>query len=315
MRVVRSVGPLLVALVAATLTFVLIEVFSLGWIAFGAKLPRVVVAGEIDAEALKLGTRLGMLNAWVHNIKPGQEVGFHEHPTRAEMVVVIRGTARVRGLRKGPEGQPPIIREEVLGEGSMIFSPASSVHEYANMTNEPLYCFVIMSPPVRGNVYLDGEPPQSAKDFLVVPLMEDGSARGDFVPSWASNREAPWRGDINYFPGIAARVHRNARELRGAHFGSESWVLLVSGLGTLKTELLVEHVTGPSWIEAPSGRWSITSNADELVAIEFSLPGFDARLFTLAMVERYLSDGLQAWVPGMQALRARHSWGHPDETR
>ncbi len=166
LRFVRAVAPIFVAVTLAVLTFVLGATWQLGWLSDGEGDSRVIPIRRIPEEALPLGYRAGMMNAWIHNIRVGQVVGFHEHPTRAEMVVILRGRARVRGLRMAPDGGEPLIREEILGPGHIVFSPATSLHEYTNVGNEPLWCLVFMSPPVKGNVYLEGAAPKSALDFL-----------------------------------------------------------------------------------------------------------------------------------------------------
>lgn len=303
----RALAPIAFALLVSALAFVVLETWQLGWLGDGGDDPRVVPIREISEEALPLGYRGGMMNAWVHNIRVGQVVGFHEHPTRAEMVVILRGRARVRGIRRAPDGGKPLIREELLGPGEMVFSPATSVHEYANVGTEPLWTLVFMSPPVRGNVYLEDATPESELDFLVVPWEGGRAARGAFVPEWAQG--APWRGAIDYFPEIPGRLLRDSAEIRGRDGAAEAWIVLLRGSGRLEREGTTQPVDAPTWITAPGGRWSIRSDRGELVALEFSLPRVDARLFLRAAAERYGLDRIMQSIPGLQRLFASEPWG------
>lgn len=93
---------MLIAVPMALLAFVLAETWDMGWWTFGGREASGIQLDSIAEEALPLDYRTGMMNAWVHNIAVGQGVDFHSHPTRAEMVVILRGRARVRGLRKAP---------------------------------------------------------------------------------------------------------------------------------------------------------------------------------------------------------------------
>ncbi len=247
------------------------------------------------------------MNAWVHNIRVGQVVGFHEHPTRAELVVILRGRARVRGLRKAPDGAEPLLREEILGPGHMVLSPATSLHEYTNVGKEPLWCLVFMSPPVERNVYLEGDP-KSGLDFLVVPWGSDGEVRGAFIPEWIQCSVLPWQGEIGYYPGIPGRLLRDRRQIRGRDTGAETWVILLRGTGWLEVGERKQQVTAPTWISAPAGRWSVQSDHVELVALEFSLPRFDARLFVRSTIERLGLARLERWIPALNQLVGNEPW-------
>lgn len=277
----------------AGLAFVFVEITDMGWRPSDEREVKLIQLDAIAEEALPLGYRTGMINAWVHNIRVGQVVDFHEHPGRAELVVILRGRVRVRGLRKALDGGDPILREEVLGPGNMIFSPPGSVHEYTNIGSGPLWSLVFMSPPVEQNLYLEGASPKSEKDFLVVPLGVEGVVRGEFIPAWARNGEQPWQGEIGYYPGISGRVLRDDRQLEGRHPGYESWVILVGGSGTLSLADTKQTVDAPTWFSAPDGRWSLRGDRGELVALEFSLPNFDAGLFLRATIERYGRPSVQ----------------------
>ncbi len=283
----RAVAPIFVAVLLAVLTFVLGATWQLGWLADGEGDSRVIPIRRIPEEALPLGYRAGMMNAWIHNIRVGQVVEFHEHPTRAEMVVILRGRARVRGLRTAPDDGEPLIREEILGPGNMVFSPATSLHEYTNVGNEPLWCLVFMSPPVKGNVYLDGAAPQSALDFLVLPWGSEGEVRGAFVPEWIRSGDTSHERAIDYYPGIPGRLLRDPRQIHGRHAGAFAWVILLRGAGRLESGEMVQRVSAPTWISAPDGDWSLESDQGELVALEFSLPRFDARFLLRAALEDF----------------------------
>jgi mannose-6-phosphate isomerase-like protein (cupin superfamily) len=305
---VRTAASILAALSLAAIAFVAVETWQLGWVA-GERDLEIVPIRRIADEALPLGYREGMLNAWVHVIRPGQEVDFHEHPTRAEMVAILRGRARVRGLRAAAGGGPPLLREETVGPGNLVFSPPTNVHAYANVGEEPLWTLVFMSPPVKDNFYLDGAPPRSALDFLVLPLGDGGPARGATVPDWARAGGTPWRGPIGYYPGIPTRLVRDATQLRGSQSGDETWVVLLQGSGRLEVGASRKVVTAPTWISLPSGRWTVTrpeESGPELVALELSLPRFDARLFLRSTLER---SGLASWVPEVERRLGHGPWG------
>ena len=132
-----------------------------------------------------------------------------------------------------PNGEGALLREEVLGPGQMVLSPATSVHEYTNIGDEPLWCLVFMSPPVKSNLYLEGAP-RSELDFLVIPWGSEGEVRGAFIPEWIRGREIPWHGEIGYYPGIPGRLLRGPRQLRGDHAGALAWVVLLRGGGWLE---------------------------------------------------------------------------------
>jgi mannose-6-phosphate isomerase-like protein (cupin superfamily) len=308
LRFLRAIARIFVPVFVAVLTFVLIETWRLGWLHDAEGSSRVIPIQEIREEALALGYRAGMMNAWVHNIRVGQVVGFHEHPTRAELVVILRGRARVRGLRMAPDGGEPLLREEILGPGQMVLSPATSVHEYTNVGNEPLWSLVFMSPPVQGNLYLEGAP-SSALDFLVIPWGSDGEVRGAFIPEWLRGREMPWQGGIGYYPGIPGRLLRDPREIHGHHTGVEAWVVLLRGRGWLEVGETKQQVRAPTWISAPDGRWSLQSDQVELVALEFLLPRFDARLFVRSTIERLGLARLEQWIPALKRLAGNEPWG------
>ena len=290
------------------LTFALVETWQLGWLDDGEDDSRVIPIEGIHEEALALSYRAGMMNAWVHNIRVGQVIGFHEHPTRAELVVILRGRARVRGLRKAPNGEGALLREEVLGAGQMVLSPATSVHEYTNIGDEPLWCLVFMSPPVKSNLYLEGAP-RSELDFLVIPWGSEGEARGAFIPEWIRGREIPWHGAIGYYPGIPGRLLRDRRQLRGDHMGALAWVVLLRGGGWLEVGETQQQIRAPTWISAPGGQWLLQGDQAELVALEFSLPRFDARLFVRGAIERLGLARLEQWIPALKQLVGSEPWG------
>ena len=87
--------------------------------------------------------------------------------------------------------------------------------------------------------------------------------------------------------------------LQGRGRGAASWVVLLGGRGRLDVDGARREIRAPTWLSAPGGRWSFEGDGTELVAIEFSLPRFDARLFARAMI------------PGMDDLLVDDAWSVP----
>ena len=122
----------------------------------------------------------------------------------------------------------------------------------------------------------------------MLPWAGAGEPRGEFLPEWATTSVSPWRGEIPYFPGIPARLLRGADRLESSDPDSESWMILLSGSGVLRLGGKDYAVQTPVWVRAPRGGWSLRGKRGELVALEFLVPAFDGRLFTLGVLERYL---------------------------
>lgn len=280
-------GLLVLAFAAAVLGSGLLwlQLSRMGWLRTRPPSAYRVAAIEIDEEpVLWMVKRSWIAEMWVHHIRVGEVVPFHRHPLRAEMVAVLRGRARVRGLRPDPDGGEPIVREEVLGAGHLVFSPAGQVHEYANAGDEPLWCLVVQSPPFVGNPpFGEGDVP-SDDDFLVVPVFDAEPPRAAEIPPWARGSLLPWRGEFRFFPGMPGRLHRG-REIESGEISGESWMVLMQGEGTLSVGGSRHEVRAPTWVRAPGGSWSLRS-ASEVVALEIRVPVADAGLFLVGVRER-----------------------------
>jgi arylsulfatase A-like enzyme len=212
---------LLAGLALASAVFVLYPALRLGVVSFGAAPHDVVPIRNIDREVNLFRRNEWVLGGWIHNIAVGQVVGLHYHPVRPEMVAILRGRAKVRGLRRTPDGPRP--REEILGPGNIVFSPAPGVHGYENVGDEPLWCLAFQSPPFEGNHFLDGAPPGSDLDFFVLPWSTHGALRGEGAPGCrvrGPHRALPPRARAPApRPGPSARARARGRELDGAARG------------------------------------------------------------------------------------------------
>ncbi len=62
---------------------------------------------------------------------------------------------------------------------------------------------------------------------------------------------------------------------------------------------MVQRVSAPTWISAPDGDWSLESDQGELVALEFSLPRFDARFLLRAALEDFGFTRMQRWLSAL----------------
>ena len=257
----------------------------IGWLPLGRSSQPVVIPIEVgDADVLRLSKKRGMLQAWVHHIRPRQVVPYHHHPIRPELVAVLRGKVRVRGLRKLPGEVEPRVREEILEAGSLIFSPPGQVHEYTNVGSEPFWGLVFQSPPFRGNPVEDL--PITEDDFLVIPWAGSGLPQSEPVPEWARRDELPWRGALEVFPGIPVELRRGTGRLDARKHGGETWMALLAGSGKLTVGERSYTVSAPSWLQAPGGSWSFEGEG-EAVALEFRLPSFDARLLRFKLEEKF----------------------------
>jgi mannose-6-phosphate isomerase-like protein (cupin superfamily) len=285
-----------IALAAAVLLLVagallLVKLSRIGWFVAHSPPPPAVIPIEVGSEeAFHLSSKSYMFAAWVHNIRIDQVVPFHQHPRRPEIVAILRGKARVRGLRKSPTGDAPVLREEILGPGNIVFSPATAVHEFANVGDEPLWSLVFQSPTFRGNFFLNGAPPPSDLDFLVIPWQTRAAARGASVPDWALRVASAPQASVPTFRGIPGNLLRGRNRLAGSDPDAETWMVLLSGEGTLVLEGREYAVRAPTWVYAPRDGWSLRGDGGEFVALEFLVPGFDLRLFLLGLYEQYL-DG------------------------
>ncbi len=272
---------------------VVYKLVRIGWVDARAGDPVVMPIEMGSEDMLRLSNKFWMLDARIHNIHIGQVVPFHRHPVRQEWVAILRGEATVRGLRRSRAGGAPILRvEERLGVGDFVLSPATAVHEFENVGSEPLWTLVIQSPPFRENFFLAGAPPQSDRDFIVLPWKSMGRSRGATLPPWSERWARDWRASgrasIDLFPGIPARLLRGDRALSSDDSDAESWIALLSGAGSLSLDDREIPVEAPVWIRSPRGPWSIrNTKSDPLVALELRVPTFDLRLFVRGIHRRH----------------------------
>ena len=280
----RLVG-FFVAVLGATAFIAIYPGVRLGILFGGAHSPQVVPIRDITDEVHLFHRKDFYMGAWIHNIHVGQVVGLHHHPVRPEMVAILRGKARVRGLRRSPGG--PVPREEILGPGNIVFSPPTSIHGYENVGDEPLWCFVVQSPPFDKNHFLDGAPPHSDLDFVVLPWRSGGALRGEAPPDWTRALSPPWHGEIGFYPGIPGSLRRDPAQLAGGDAGAESWLLLLSGDGILRAAGRDYLAAAPTWVRLHRGAWTLgaSEKSDELVVLEYRLPPFEPRLYARGVVQ------------------------------
>jgi quercetin dioxygenase-like cupin family protein len=234
----------------------------------------VIPIEGITREVHPIALRPGVMDARIHNIRIGQVVRLHAHPLAPELVAVLRGTARVRGLRASQIAGEPILREEIVEAGNLVFTPASAIHEVSNVGLEPLWCLVFLSPPFENNHYLKLEAPESALDLMVLPLDFDDDPRGTDLPDWAERLSLERSGAVNHFPGISGELIRTRDSIESSSSDPESWLVLLEGSGVLSHAGGKVAVAAPSLIRGLGEDWSVRGAVpgEDVVALRFRLP-------------------------------------------
>jgi mannose-6-phosphate isomerase-like protein (cupin superfamily) len=271
--------------VLVVVSLFLIKLVRLGWLLPDQEHYVVPIKVPDKDGRLLLAEKDWMAQIWIHNIHVADGVPFHYHKIRPEMVAILRGKARVRGMRLNSDGGDPIIREEVLGPGNLVFSPPGQVHEYTNIGAETLWCLVVQSPQFRANPLFEEGMQPTKDDFLVIPWTTSASPRGEYAPVWAEYEGVPWRGAFNFFPGIQGHFLRGHESLEASDPESETWMVLLEGSGLLQVEGASYEINAPTFVYAPRDGWSLRGGG-ELVALELQLPSVDLNLFAKSFFEK-----------------------------
>jgi mannose-6-phosphate isomerase-like protein (cupin superfamily) len=228
----------------------------------------------IQSENHALALQEGVIDARIHNLRIGQVIALHSHPQRPELVAIVRGTARVRGVRISEETGEPILRDEIVEAGNLVFSPPTAVHAFSNVGVEPLWCLVMVSPPFAENNYLGLASTESTLDFLVLPIDSHEPARGSYRPDWAKKLALRRSGELNHFPNVPGELLRKRDPIEVKSSDLESWLILLQGSGVLSHSEGEVAVRSPALIRGLGSNWSIRDDGagQELVVLRFRLP-------------------------------------------